>query len=155
MTGRKPDLYTVMSTLRPFHIAVPVDDLVASRAFYIGILGCREGRSDKHWVDFNFFGHQFVCHLRTPNTDGSVSELHYNEVDGERVPVPHYGVILTMDDWQKLVTRLTDLGQAFINEPTIRFAGQPGEQATLFILDPSGNALEFKGFNSLSTLFSK
>ena len=155
MTGRKPDLNRVMSNLRPFHIAVPVDDLATSRAFYIDVLGCREGRSDEHWVDFDFFGHQFVCHLRAPSADGSVSELHHNEVDGERVPVPHYGVILTMDDWQKLATRLTDIGQAFVIEPTIRFAGQPGEQATFFILDPSGNALEFKGFNSLSTLFAK
>jgi extradiol dioxygenase family protein len=153
MTGRKPDLNRVMSTLRPFHIAVPVNDLATSRAFYIGVLGCREGRSDEHWVDFDLFGHQFVCHLRTPATDGSVSDLHHNEVDGERVPVPHYGVVLTMAGWQKLATRLTEMGQEFVIEPTIRFAGQPGEQATFFILDPSGNALEFKGFKSLSTLF--
>ena len=143
-----------MPTLRPFHIAVPVDDLEASRAFYIGVLGCREGRSDTHWVDFDFFGHQFVCHLRPPQIDRLAGEMHHNEVDGERVPVPHYGIVLTMDSWQQLATRLTELGQEFIIEPTIRFAGLPGEQGTFFILDPSGNALEFKGFADLDTLFA-
>lgn len=143
-----------MPTLRPFHIAVPVDDLKASRAFYIGVLGCHEGRSDKHWVDFDFFGHQFVCHLRQPRSDGSSGEIHHNEVDGKRVPVPHYGVVLIMDDWQRLATRLAELGQAFVIEPYIRFAGQPGEQGTFFILDPSGNALEFKGFADLDALFA-
>ena len=122
-----------MPTLRPFHIAVPVDDLDASRAFYVGRLGCREGRSDTHWVDFDFFGHQFVCHLRPPKTDHSNDDIIFNKVDGRNVPVPHYGVVLTMDDWQRLATRLTGLGQEFVIEPTIRFAGQPGEQGTFFI----------------------
>jgi extradiol dioxygenase family protein len=143
-----------MPTLRPFHIAVPVDDLEASRVFYIGVLGCREGRSDKHWVDFDFFGHQFVCHLRPLKTDHPKGDTHHNEVDGRRVPVPHYGVVLTMDDWQRLAMRLTELGQEFVIEPTIRFAGQPGEQGTFFILDPSNNALEFKGFRNLESLFA-
>jgi extradiol dioxygenase family protein len=143
-----------MPTLRPFHIAVPVDDLEASRAFYIGVLGCREGRSDTHWVDFDFFGHQFVCHLRPPQIDRLVGEMHHNEVDGERVPVPHYGIVLMMDSWQRLATRLTELDQEFVIEPTIRFVGQPGEQGTFFILDPSGNALEFKGFTDLDSLFA-
>ncbi len=139
-----------MTTLRPFHIAVPVDDLAASRAFYIDVLGCHEGRSDQHWVDFDFFGHQLVCHVH-PSPAG---ERHHNSVDGKRVPVPHYGVVLTMGDWRQLATRLTELGQAFVIEPYIRFAGQPGEQGTFFILDPSGNALEFKGFADLDTLFA-
>jgi extradiol dioxygenase family protein len=148
-----------MPTLRPFHIAVPVDDLEASRAFYIDLLGCREGRSDEHWVDFDFFGHQFVCHLRPPQADNPNDDTHHNatchnEVDGRRVPVPHYGVVLTMDDWQRLAARLTELGQEFIIEPTMRFAGQPGEQGTFFILDPSNNALEFKGFKDLQSLFA-
>jgi len=139
-----------MSTLRPFHLAIPVDDLEAARAFYSGVLGCREGRSDRHWVDFDFFGHQFVCHLHPPRTD----EVHYNKVDGKRVPVPHFGVVLTMDDWQSLATRLAGLDQAFVIEPYIRFTGQIGEQGTFFLLDPSGNALEFKGFADLGTLFA-
>jgi extradiol dioxygenase family protein len=148
-----------MPTLRPFHIAVPVDDLEASRAFYIDLLGCREGRSDEHWVDFDFFGHQFVCHLRPPQTDHPNDDTHHNaahhnDVDGRRVPVPHYGVVLTMDDWQRLAARLTELGQEFIIEPTMRFAGQTGEQGTFFILDPSNNALEFKGFKNLKSLFA-
>lgn len=143
-----------MPTLRPFHIAVPVDDLDVSRAFYIGVLGCREGRSDEQWVDFDFFGHQFVCHQRPSQTDQSVGEPIHNQVDGKRVPVPHFGVVLTMDDWQRLATRLVESGQAFIIEPYLRFAGQPGEQGTFFVLDPSGNALEFKGFNDLDSLFA-
>jgi hypothetical protein len=143
-----------MPILRPFHIAIPVDDLEAARAFYGGVLGCREGRSDEHWVDFDFFGHQFVCHLRPPQNDRLTGETHHNEVDGEQVPVPHCGVILTMDEWQKMATRLTGLGQEFVIAPTTRFAGQPGEQGTFFILDPSGNALEFKGFADPDSLFA-
>ncbi len=154
MTGSQPDS-TKMALLRPFHLAVPVDDLDAARAFYIGVLNCREGRSDKHWVDFDFFGHQLVCHLRAPSGERPEDAVHHNAVDGKRVPVPHYGVVLTMDDWQQLAARLTDLGQSFVIEPYIRFAGQPGEQGTFFILDPSENALEFKGFVSLETLFEK
>lgn len=154
MTGRKPESND-MPSLRPFHIAVPVCDLDAARDFYSGILNCREGRSDNHWVDFDFFGHQFVCHLRPPRDESSADAVHHNAVDGKRVPVPHYGVVLSMDDWRQLAARLVELGQAFVIEPYIRFAGQPGEQGTFFILDPSDNALEFKGFASLETLFSK
>jgi len=139
-----------MSSLRPFHLAIPVDDLEAARAFYSGVLGCREGRSDTHWVDFDFFGHQLVCHLRSPRVD----EALYNEVDGKRVPVPHFGVVLTMDDWQRLAARLAGHDQVFGIEPYIRFAGQTGEQGTFFLLDPSGNALEFKGFADLDALFA-
>ena len=142
-----------MSSVRPFHIAVPVHDLDASRAFYIDVLGCREGRSDENWVDFDFFGHQLVCHLRPPPTEFSAEETHHNEVDGKRVPVPHYGVVLALEDWQQLHLQLTERGQEFVIEPYIRFAGQTGEQGTFFVLDPSGNALEFKGFANLDTLF--
>ncbi|MAF82838.1 MAG: VOC family protein [Gammaproteobacteria bacterium] len=140
-----------MTTLRPFHVAVPVADLEVARAFYVGILGCSEGRSDKQWVDFDFFGHQFVCHLCPPQA----GEAHRNEVDDKHVPVPHYGIVLAMDDWQRLATRLTEINQTFIIEPYIRFAGLPGEQGTFFIRDPSGNALEFKGFTDLETLFAR
>lgn len=142
-----------MPALRPFHIAVPVDDLSASREFYGGVLGCREGRSETHWVDFDFFGHQFVCHARPRQSEHAVGEGIHNVVDGKRVPVPHCGIVLTMAEWQALATRLTELEQSFIIEPTIRFAGEPGEQGTFFILDPSGNALEFKGFDDLDSLF--
>lgn len=143
-----------MSTLRPFHLAVPVDDLEASRAFYTGLLGCREGRSDEKWVDFDLFGHQFVCHLCPPASDRGKDVTHCNQVDGRSVPVPHFGVVLTMVEWQELATRLTGHGQSFIIEPTVRFAGQPGEQGTFFLLDPSGNALEFKGFRNIESLFA-
>ena len=119
-----------MPALRPFHIAVPVDDLEASRAFYVGVLGCREGRSDTRWVDFDFFGHQFVCHLRSPAAARPHDDPLHNEVDGRRVPVPHCGVVLTMDRWRQLAARLADLDQAFLIEPTIRFTGQPGNRAT-------------------------
>ncbi len=139
-----------MSSLRPFHLAIPVDDLEAARAFYSGVLGCREGRSDRHWIDFDFFGHQLVCHLYPPRVD----EAHCNEVDGKRVPIPHFGVVLTMDDWRWLAARLAGLDQVFGIEPYIRFAGQAGEQGTFFLLDPSGNALEFKGFADPDALFA-
>lgn len=143
-----------MSNLRPFHVAVPVADLDASRDFYLNTLGCREGRSAEDWVDFDLFGHQFVCHLQP--TDKQLPEVaHHNVVDGEHVPVPHYGVVLNMQDWRSLADRLVDADQIFVIAPTIRFKGQPGEQGTFFILDPSGNALEFKGFENLDTLFAK
>jgi extradiol dioxygenase family protein len=127
--------------LPPFHLAIPVSDLAASRAFYGGLLGCPEGRSAGHWVDFSFFGHQLVCHLvegRAPNAS--------NPVDGHQVPVPHFGLVLEMAQWKQLADRLRQNDAAFVIEPYIRFAGQTGEQATLFLLDPSGNALEFKAF---------
>lgn len=142
-----------MSGLRPFHVAVPVDDLAAAREFYVGLLGCTEGRSADDWVDFDLYGHQFVCHLRR-DLPGDERLAASNVVDGHDVPIPHYGVVLGMAEWRTLAERLTDSGQRFIVEPYIRFAGQPGEQGTLFIRDPAGNALEFKGFDNLDRLFA-
>jgi extradiol dioxygenase family protein len=139
------------SQLRPFHVAVPVNDLDRARDFYGRLLGCTEGRSDRTWVDFNLFGHQFVCHLQA-SASGSPS-LH-NEVDGDQVPVPHYGVVLRMTEWRALADRLHKAGVEFVIEPHIRFAGRAGEQGTLFLLDPSGNALEFKGLDDLDRLFT-
>jgi uncharacterized protein len=129
-------------TVQPFHLAIKVHDIAASRAFYGGLLGCPEGRSAETWVDFNLFGHQLVCHL----APAAPSSLHHNPVDGDQVPVPHFGVVLEMPDWRALARRLQDAGVQFVIEPHIRFEGQPGEQATLFFMDPSGNALEFKAF---------
>lgn len=129
--------------LTPFHLAIPVHDLAAARAFYGGVLGCAQGRSAQHWVDFDLFGHQLVCH----HVDGPpASRAGANPVDGHDVPVPHFGVVLELPEWQALAARLRAAGASFVIEPHVRFAGQPGEQATLFLLDPSGNALEFKGF---------
>jgi uncharacterized protein len=128
--------------LQPFHLAITVDDLTAARAFYGGLLGCPEGRSAEHWVDFDLFGHQLVCHL----APAGQRAVHHNPVDGDQVPVPHFGVVLEMADWHALARRLQDADVRFVIEPHVRFAGQPGEQATLFFLDPSGNALEFKSF---------
>lgn len=139
-----------MSELRPFHIAFPVHDLAAARAFYCGVLGCKEGRSDDHWVDFDLFGHQIVAHLDTAARPSGIS----NAVDGHDVPVPHFGVVLTMVDWTALADRMTAAGVTFGIAPHIRFAGQPGEQATMFFRDPSGNALEFKAFADLKQLFA-
>jgi extradiol dioxygenase family protein len=140
--------------LTPFHIAIPVRDIAESRRFYGELIGCKEGRSDSTWVDFNLYGHQFVCHLN-PNIgrDGKL-ESHYNPVDGHGVPVPHYGVVLEMDQWETLATRLKDHQVEFVIEPYIRFKGENGEQATLFFMDPSGNALEFKAFKDMSQLFA-
>ena len=139
--------------LTPFHLAIPVHDLAAARAFYGGVLGCAEGRSAERWIDFDLFGHQLVCH----RVDGARASLAGdNPVDGHDVPVPHFGVVLELPDWQALATRLRDAGARFVIEPHVRFAGQPGEQATLFLLDPSGNALEFKGFADIGTqLFAR
>lgn len=140
--------------LTPFHIAIPVRDIPESRRFYSTILGCDEGRSDENWVDFNLFGHQFVCHFNpTIGKDGKL-ESHYNPVDGHGVPVPHYGVVLEMDHWKTLAARLKDHEIEFVIEPYIRFKGKPGEQATMFFMDPSGNALEFKAFKDMSQLFA-
>ena len=141
--------------LAPFHLAVQVRDIAEARAFYGGLLGCSEGRSDETWVDFNFFGHQVVCHLNPDiGPEGSIA-AHVNPVDGHGVPVPHFGVVLTMDCWQSLAGRLREHNIEFIIEPYIRFQGQPGEQATMFFLDPSGNALEFKAFQDIeSQLFA-
>lgn len=135
--------------LTPFHIAVQVRDLDEARHFYKDVIGCREGRSDAQWVDFDLFGHQFVCHLNAVlGRDGRIG-AHYNAVDGHGVPVPHCGVVLEMPAWQALAERLRRHGVRFEIEPTIRFKGQPGEQATMFLFDPSGNALEFKAFNDI------
>ncbi|MBS7456939.1 VOC family protein [Coralloluteibacterium stylophorae] len=130
-------------TLTPFHLAIPVHDIAAARAFYGGLFGCPEGRSAARWVDFDLFGHQLVCH----QVDGMRAAVAGdNPVDGHDVPVPHFGVVLEMADWQALAARLRAAGTRFVIEPHVRFPGQPGEQATLFLLDPSGNALEFKAF---------
>ena len=140
-----------MSTPRPFHLAFPVHDLDAARAFYGGLLGCPEGRSSPEWIDFDLYGHQVVAHLAPQECRGAAT----NAVDGDDVPVRHFGVVLPMAEWQALADRLKAAGTRFIIEPHVRFAGQPGEQATFFFLDPSGNALEFKAFADLSRLFAK
>lgn len=127
----------------PFHLAIAVHDLAAARAFYGGVLDCAEGRSSERWIDFNLFGHQLVCHH--VNGMQAAPARDTNAVDGHDVPVPHFGVVLELPQWQSLADRLRVAGTAFVIEPHIRFAGQPGEQATMFLLDPSGNALEFKG----------
>jgi len=141
--------------LTPFHIAVPVRDLAEARDFYVNVLGCSEGRSSDQWADFNLFGHQFVCHVDPNLGKHGRLKLHTNEVDAHAVPVPHYGVVLEMDAWQALADRIKSLGIEFVVEPYIRFKGLPGEQATMFFLDPTGNALEFKAFKNIeSQLFA-
>ncbi len=136
-------------TLRPFHLAFPVHDLAEARAFYGDLIGCREGRSSDEWIDFDFYGHQIVAHL-----GGAAGDRASNSVDGHDVPVPHFGVVLEMGQWQTLADRLTAAGIDFAIPPTVRFAGQPGEQATMFFRDPSGNALEMKAFAQDSMLFA-
>lgn len=138
-------------SLQPFHLAVPVADLAEARAFYGGLLGCAEGRSSPEWVDFDFFGHQLVAHLHAGTAAGSA--IH-NQVDGQHVPVPHFGVVLEWEHWHQLARRLEQAGIAFGIAPGIRFKGQVGEQATMFFQDPSGNALEFKSFRDPSQLFA-
>lgn len=133
-----------------FHLAFPVHDLAAARRFYGELLGCPEGRSSATWVDFDFHGHQIVAHLCTHRTDAT-----FNEVDGENVPVRHFGVILTLADWERLTGRLQAAGVRFIIEPQMRFAGQVGEQATCFFLDPSGNAIELKAFADDGRIFAR
>ena len=137
-------------TIQPFHLAVSVHDLAQAREFYGGLLGCTEGRSSETWVDFNLFGHQFVVHL---NTDLE-PENSSSEVDGHDVPIPHFGVVLEWEDWQHLAAQLKTHNQHFLIEPYIRFEGQVGEQATMFFLDPSGNALEFKSFHDPARMFA-
>lgn len=135
--------------LTPFHVAVQVRDLDEARRFYSDILGCSEGRSDALWVDFNLFGHQFVCHLNPAlGPEGKVTH-HFNPVDGHGVPVPHFGVVLRPEQWHRLAERLVARHVQFIVEPHTRFAGEVGEQSTLFLLDPTGNALEFKSFRDI------
>lgn len=137
-------------TLRPFHLAFPVHDLAEARHFYGDVMGCAEGRSSDHWIDFNFFGHQIVAHLDAV----ARSVATHNPVDGHDVPVPHFGVVLTMDQWETLAERVKSAGIRFGIEPNVRFKGQVGEQATMFFYDPSGNALEFKAFADDANLFA-
>lgn len=139
-----------MNTLRPFHLAIPVKDLVETRDFYRDVMGFEEGRSSDKWVDFNFYGHQFVIH----QTD-AVNESKSNPVDGHNVPVPHFGVVLNWEDWEELSDRLKSNNIQFVIEPYIRFEGEVGEQATMFFLDPSGNPLEFKAFKDDQQIFAK
>ena len=139
-----------MPGLPPFHLAFPVHDLEAARGFYGGLLGCAEGRSTDAWVDFDFFGHQIVAHLDA----GMAPRRHHKRVDSHDVPVPHFGAVLAMDDWQRLAGRLRNAGADFVIEPTLRFRGEPGEQATMFFLDPSGNALEIKAMRDPANLFA-
>ncbi len=143
------------TTIAPFHLAFPVDDLPRARAFYGGLLGCPEGRSSDEWIDFDFFGHQIVTHLAPPRPAAPGAGDHHNAVDGHDVPVPHFGVVLDWDDFQALAARLQAGGLKFVIEPYIRFAGLVGEQATMFFRDPAGNALEFKSFRDRSQLFAK
>src|ERR1700712_1897079 len=145
-------------TSRPrFHLAFPVRDLTEARAFYGDLLGCPEGRSSDEWVDFDFFGHQIVAHLSAdaPSYKEENADKAHNDVDGEQVPVRHFGVILSMAEWRKLADRLSQDKVPFVIAPDIRFEGQPGEQATFFIRDPSGNALEFKAFDDDSRIFAR
>jgi hypothetical protein len=135
--------------MRPFHLAFPVDNLEKTREFYTEILGCKEGRSSDRWIDFDMYGHQVVAHLVD-----TVDSIQTNPVDGDNVPASHFGVILEMEQWIQLSKNLTNLGIKFIIEPHIRFKGKPGEQATMFFLDPCGNALEFKAFQSDEQIFS-
>lgn len=137
-------------SLPPFHLAFPVHDLQAARAFYGGLLGCPEGRSAAEWIDFDFFGHQIVAHL----ADDMAPRPHHNPVDGHDVPVPHFGAVLDMTSWERLAERLTG-AVTFVIEPTVRFRGEPGEQATMFFLDPSGNAIELKAMRDPANLFAK
>ena len=140
-----------MPELSPFHLAFPVTSLADARAFYGELLGCPEGRSSDSWVDFDFRGHQIVAHLAPQQVRAAAA----HDVDGDSVPVRHFGLVLAMDEWHALAERLRTAGTKFVIEPHVRFAGQPGEQATMFLLDPSGNALEFKAFADRTRLFAK
>jgi extradiol dioxygenase family protein len=139
--------------MNPFHLAIPVNNLLKCRQFYRDILECTEGRSDAHWVDFNFFGHQLVIHQK-PESD-SLKKNISNPVDGHDVPIPHFGVVLDWDTWTELSAKLKSKNIKFIIEPYIRFKGKAGEQATMFFLDPENNALEFKAFKNIDQLFEK
>ena len=140
-----------MEAVSPFHLAIPVHNLNECRLFYRDVLGCEEGRSSDHWVDFNFFGHQLVIHYKPKSTES----LHTNPVDGKDVPVPHFGVVLPWDSFETLAQDLKKKNIQFVIEPYIRFKGLTGEQATMFFYDPAGNALEFKAFKDMSQLFAK
>ena len=141
-----------MQNIQPFHLAIPVDDLEKARNFYRDTLGCEEGRSSDHWVDFNFFGHQLVIHYKAA-TEGRNTGT--NPVDGKDVPIPHFGVVLDWETFQSFSKELKQKDISFVIEPYIRFEGQVGEQATMFFRDPCGNALEFKAFKNLDQLFAK
>lgn len=140
-----------MGAMHPFHLAFPVTSLAKARAFYGELLGCPEGRSSEDWVDFNLYGHQIVAHL----APAEAGHRKTSAVDGDDVPVRHFGVVLSMPEWEALAARLRGAGVRFVIEPHIRFKGEVGEQATMFFLDPSGNALEFKAFRDLASLFAK
>lgn len=137
--------------ISPFHIAIPVHNLSECREFYRDVMGCEEGRSSDHWVDFNLFGHQLVIHYKPKDEN----DLHTNLVDGKAVPVPHYGVVLPWEEFESFAAKLKTQNVNFIIEPYIRFMGEVGEQATMFFLDPAGNALEFKAFKDINQLFAK
>ena len=139
-----------MTDLRPFHLAIPVSDLREAEAFYCGILGCSKGRTSERWTDLNFFGHQVVLHLVEDDEPAAAT----NPVDGDSVPARHFGVVLDMPDWKNLADTLRDAGCDFLIEPRVRFQGEVGEQATMFLFDPSGNALEFKSFADPEQLFA-
>jgi len=139
-----------MSSMPRFHLAFPVNDLALARAFYVDVLGCGIGRSDAMWIDFDFCGHQIVAHLSPVRND----DVAANHVDGDDVPVPHFGLILEWDEWQSLADRVRKADVSFVIEPHIRFAGKPGEQATMFFRDPAGTALEFKAFKHEDQVFA-
>ena len=138
-----------MNELSPFHLAFPVNDILATERFFVDVLGCQVGRKAERWIDFNFFGHQISAHL-----SDSKEAAAKNNVDGDQVPVRHFGVVLPWAQWQQLSHKLLNMGHEFLIEPKTRFVGAPGEQATFFILDPSGNALEFKSFKAPEQLFA-
>ncbi len=141
-----------MYKLSPFHLAIPVDNLEKARNFYRDILACEEGRSDINWVDFNLYGHQLVIHYKESLDK---DETKFNPVDGHDIPIPHFGVVLPWEEWESLASKLRTHSITFIIEPYIRFKGEVGEQATMFFLDPCGNALEFKAFKNIKNLFTK
>jgi uncharacterized protein len=156
----KTQLTAQPMSIQPFHIAFPVDNLPNARHFYGTLLNCPEGRSSDEWIDFNLFGHQIVAHLAPEHTPKAIrarmsKENAHNGVDGKDVPVPHFGVVLTMSDWEALAARLKEHNTEFVIEPYIRFKGQVGEQATMFFMDPAGNSLEFKAFADIGQLFAK
>ena len=141
--------------IRPFHLAIPVRNIAESRAFYGQLLGLSEGRSSEEWIDWNLYGHQLVTHLNPHLGNTGKVAVHVNGVDGKGVPVPHFGVVLNMDSWRELANKLSTAEVQFVIEPYIRFEGQAGEQATLFVKDPSNNHLEFKAFRNIDMLFAK
>ena len=147
--------YDRRMSLRPFHIAFPVDDLEAARHFYGTILACPEGRSAEQWIDFDLYGHQIVAHYKPASAPRAKAGFDSNPVDGHEVPIPHFGVVLEQEQWKQLAARVKSAGVKFVIEPYTRFEGQVGEQSTMFFLDPAGNALEFKAFADLGQLFAK